>query len=297
MIPYRERLSESFGRAGTLLCVGIDPLPELLPDDLAPRGISAIIAIVEAAIEALRRRALAPAAFKPNIGYFQAADRPREGAFDGSRALATVLDRLADAFPDVPVILDSKRADIARSSANYAAEAFDAWGVDALTVAPYMGSDSVVPFLEHADMNGGGVYVLARTSNPGGKELQNLALEQTGAPLYRHVAGLIRCWSSDYPSCGAVVGATALEELEELLREFHAAPVPLLVPGVGRQGGSADRTMATLSRVGYPPELVRINASSGALFPWAASSGAASSDWRTAIDDALPRLHAALAFG
>lgn len=115
---------------------------------------------------------LVPAAFKPNLGYYQCLDHPRDEDFSGSSALADVLDMLESFFPGIPVILDSKRGDIARSSMNYAKEAFEAWQSDAVTVAPYMGSDSVEPFISFPEK--GGAYLLNRTSNPGGRDLQNL---------------------------------------------------------------------------------------------------------------------------
>jgi orotidine-5'-phosphate decarboxylase len=218
------------------------------------------------------KKNLYPAAFKPNIGYYHALDNPREGSFDGSLALARILDMVDSYFPNTPVILDSKRGDIARSSINYAHEAFDIWKTDAVTVSPYMGSDSVLPFLdqEHAEQ---GMYILNRTSNPGGKDLQQLTVvdevdEKELYPLYIAVAHTIARWSKTNSNIGAVVGATHLQELKEIAHYFAPKGIPLLIPGVGSQGASAQVTVQSLRDVGYPVELARINSSSALTHPW-----------------------------
>lgn len=302
-MSYHEHLWESYEAAGTTLCLGIDPVLEWLPDQLRTYGdhrdIKAVTALVDTALTALERRGLSPAAVKPNIGYFTRCDRPRERGdvqdrMAGSLALAAVLEMVRERCPDVPVILDAKRGDIARSSDNYAAEAFETWGVDAVTVSPWMGDDSVEPFLRAAEATGGGVYLLARTSNPGAGRFQNLVVD--GDPLYQHVAEAVAEWSHRYVSVGAVVGATAPAELAAIVKRLSRRPVPLLVPGVGRQGGSAADVLATLAAERYPAGLVRINASSGALFPWA-SVGEAPDGWQEAIAEATVALHAACAAG
>src|SRR5690554_6385082 len=148
MRGYREQLRASAHQAGNCACMGLDPQWDVLPyrsgeirEDLE-RYFSDLL-------QSMVHEQLSPAAFKPNIGYYHALDNPREGRFDGSLALADLLTMLEDLFPGIPVILDSKRGDIARSSANYASEAFDIWRCDAVTASPYMGTDSVAPFDEH----------------------------------------------------------------------------------------------------------------------------------------------------
>ena len=188
----------------------------------------------------MRLEGSVPAAFKPNIGYYSCLDRPRDGDFSGSLALADVMDLLENYFPGVPVILDSKRGDIAKSSLNYANEAFDSWNADAVTVSPYMGTDSVMPFA----FEDKGIYILDRTSNPGGADLQNQNVidsidEKEIYPLYLSVAHRIAAWAKEHQGIGAVVGATNPAELEDIAVYFSTRNIPMLIPGVGSQGGSA----------------------------------------------------------
>lgn len=303
-MSYTDLLIESAQRAGSLFCLGIDPVIDWFPGELAAgasqgdAAIAATTGILDAALDGLTEMGALPAAFKPNIGYFVRHDRPRDGGFAGSRALAAVLDRLRERAPGVPVILDAKRGDIARSSANYAAEAYGVWGVDAVTVSPWMGDDSVTPFLSLAAERGSGVYVLARTSNPGAARFQNLMTEGGGDPVYRRVLAAVSDWDRDFAGdAGVVLGATAPEELRDALTRLRDQPLPILIPGVGGQGGSIPEILKILEETGYPPQLVRINASSAALFPWARRGETAPTDWRAAVADAVCALHHSLAIG
>jgi len=272
MSTYLQKLEESARRSGNCLCMGLDPQWEVLPyrsghirEDL-DRFFTELL-------EAMAEKSLSPAAFKPNIGYFSVLDEPREGRFEGSLALADLLALLERLFSGVPVILDSKRGDIARSSQNYASEAFDVWRCDAVTVSPYMGRDSVNPFLAGQDGTKG-VYVLNRTSNPGSKDLQNLIVvddvdEKELYPLYKAVAIRIAHWAAEQPGTGAVVGATSPQELAEIAAYYASSRnVPLLIPGVGSQGAGGTDTMNILRNAGYPLELARINSSSALTHPW-----------------------------
>lgn len=254
---YLDLLRASAKECGNCTCMGLDPQMAVIP--LGKTVRDSLDRFFETLCKQMHASGLRPAAFKPNIGYWAVLDQPREGDFSGSQALADLLDMLKRYFPGIPVILDSKRGDIARSSGNYAREAFECWKTDAVTVAPYMGSDSVEPFTTFDSDKG--VYVLCRTSNPGGKDLQNLSFD--GKPLYLAVAGKIRQWKA-----GAVVGATNMDELKDIARYYADDPVPLLIPGVGSQGGSAPMVMAALQESGYEMDLVRINSSSGLTHPW-----------------------------
>ena len=168
VMSYVDTLRKSAAEAGNIVCMGLDPVMDVLPESDA--GIrERLNGYFSEIFRRMRLEGLSPAAFKPNIGYYASLDNPREENFDGSLALVDILDMLDTYFPGIPVILDSKRGDIARSSGNYAVEAFDKWGATAVTVSPYMGHDSVFPFA-YEDK---GVYILNRTSNPGAKELQN----------------------------------------------------------------------------------------------------------------------------
>ena len=259
---YLQKLEAVAKRVGNILCMGLDPVVEALPCPEKP--VRARIAEYFAEVFAeMKKRGLIPAAFKPNLGYYSMLDRPRSGCFDGSLALADVLGMLRENFPDVPVILDSKRGDIATSSANYAREAFEAWQADCVTVSPYMGTDSVMPFA----FENKGMYILNRTSNPGGADLQNKPMEN-GECLYMGVARTIAAWSQQHKGIGAVVGATNLRELEDIAAFYADKQIPMLIPGVGSQGGSAPEVMEKLKSTGYPLYLARINSSSGLTHPW-----------------------------
>ncbi|MXI87613.1 orotidine-5'-phosphate decarboxylase [Sphaerochaeta halotolerans] len=285
---YQTLLKESAKNTGNVACMGLDPILESLPVSSGNLRTD-LNSFFQQLFRRMNLAGLIPAAFKPNLGYYQSLDRPRDEDFSGSAALADVLDMLESFFPGIPVILDSKRGDIARSSMNYAREAFEAWQVDAVTVAPYMGSDSVEPFLRFPEK---GAYLLNRTSNPGGKDLQNLLVVKEGEnsrPLYLEVASQIAAYNQKSGSVGAVVGATNLQELEAIAAFYHDQAVPLLIPGVGNQGGSAGEVMTILRRAGYPVELARINSSSALTHPW--KNKGVPEDW---LELCITNLHALL---
>ncbi len=267
-MSYIDKLRESTKETGNIVCMGLDPVLSALPDE--EKNVRERISDYFAQLfKRMRLEGTIPAAFKPNIGYYSTLDKPRDEDFSGSLALVDVLEQLDTYFPEIPVILDSKRGDIARSSGNYAAEAFTSWGADAVTVSPYMGTDSVLPFA----FEDKGVYVLNRTSNPGGADLQNRAVidridEREVHPLYDAVAHKIFDWSKEHCGIGAVVGATNMVELEEIAKYYAGKAIPMLIPGVGSQGGSATEVIAALKRSNYELELARINSSSGLTHPW-----------------------------
>ncbi len=202
-----------------MLCVGLDPDPTRMP--LPLDGVhGATEAFCRAIIDAT---ADLVCAFKPQIAYFAS-----QGAED---ALERICAYVREAYPDVTLILDAKRGDIGSTAEHYAEEAFGRYGAHAVTVNPYLGTDSVAPYFEY----GGGVIALCRTSNPGGDDLQSLVAE--GRPVYAHVARLVADDWSTRGDCGLVVGATYPQELADV--RAIAPDLPLLVPGVGAQGGDA----------------------------------------------------------
>jgi orotidine-5'-phosphate decarboxylase len=276
-MTYIEKLEQSARTVGNTTCMGLDPQLAQLP-----RESNDIRSDLNGFFQVLFRRmslsGLIPSAFKPNIGYYQSLDRPRDEDFSGSLALVDVMDMVENFFPGIPVILDSKRGDIARSSLNYAMEAFDCWQADAVTVAPYMGSDSITPFASHVPGEKG-IYILNRTSNPGGKDFQNLMVSANGstAPLYMEVSRKIASLNEEFEGLGAVVGATNMAELTKIATYYADKKIPLLIPGVGSQGGSASEVMAVLHDVGYPVKLARINSSSALTHPW--KKGSAPENW------------------
>ena len=266
-MSYIDLLKESAESVGNCTCMGLDPQLEVLPGEGGTR--EKLNFYFETLFRRMRLEGVSVAAFKPNIGYYSALDNPRDEDFSGSLALVDVLDMLDTFFPGIPVILDSKRGDIARSSLNYAIEAFDKWGANAVTVSPYMGSDSIMPFA----FEDKGVYILNRTSNPGASNFQDLLVidkvdEKEIYPLYLSIAHAIYAFANDHKGLGAVVGATSMDELKKIADYYSDKEIPMLIPGVGSQGGSAEEVMSALRSVNYDVRLARINSSSGLTHPW-----------------------------
>jgi orotidine 5'-phosphate decarboxylase subfamily 2 len=246
------RLRGRIERLGEPLCVGIDPRPEDLPEEL-PRDIGGIETFARALVDVAAEHA---AAIKLNAAFFEAL---------GPEGWA-LLVRLRAVVPrELVVILDAKRGDIGTTAERYAASAFEMIDADAITLSPYLGEDSIEPFLAYPDRL---VYVLARTSNPSAGRFQDLVVD--GAPLHHRVARWVEeRWADG--RVGLVVGATASAELGEL-RELAPGPA-FLVPGVGAQGG--DLVAAARACHGeWAPGLVNV------------SRGIATApgpDWRTAV--------------
>lgn len=226
MRSFMDRLRDRWERADTLVCVGLDPEPAKFPAKFA-HDPDAIFHFCRDIVDAT-----APyvCAFKPQIAHFAAAH--------AEEALRMLILHIGFRYPDIPVILDSKRGDIGSTAQHYAAEAFDRYGADAATVNPYLGRDSVQPFLDRAEK---GVVILCRTSNPGAGDLQDMVLyDKSGAgrPLYQHVAEKIaRDWNA-HGNCALVVGATWPDQLREV--RAIVGEMPFLVPGVGAQGGDVE---------------------------------------------------------
>lgn len=228
MLRNAERVNRS------LLCVGLDPDPARFPAHLKGDA-SRIYDFCAAIVEATADTAIA---FKPQIAYF-AAHRAEE-------QLERLMAHMRRTAPQVPVILDAKRGDIGSTAQQYAIEAFERYGADAVTLSPFMGFDSVEPYLKY---HGKGAFLLCRTSNPGGDDLQNQRLATIdGEPrLYEHVARLAQGPWNLNGQLGLVVGATYPAEIERV-REI-APTLPLLIPGVGAQGGDAVATVKAGLRV------------------------------------------------
>ncbi len=228
MLRAAERQNHS------MLCVGLDPEPTKFPDRIKGDA-NKIYDFCAAIVDATADLAIA---FKPQIAYF-AAHRA-EGQ------LERLMEHMRRVAPQVPIILDAKRGDIGSTAEQYAIEAFERYGADAVTLSPFMGFDSVQPYLK---FHGKGAFLLCRTSNPGGDDLQNQRLSSVeGQPLlYEHVAKLAQGpWNSN-GQLGLVVGATYPKEIERV-REL-APTLPLLIPGVGAQGGDAVATVRAGLRV------------------------------------------------
>jgi orotidine-5'-phosphate decarboxylase len=223
---FTEQLARAEQAHRSLLCVGLDPDPARFPS--AMRGDADLIFDFCAAIvDATRDLVIA---FKPQIAYF--------AAHGAEAQLERLVAHIHATAPDVPVILDAKRGDIGATAEQYAREAFNRYGADAVTLSPFMGFDSLEPWLRYADK---GLIVLCRTSNPGGSDLQAERLA-SGELLYERIARLVGgAWNEGSGQLGLVIGATYPAEIARV-REL-APTVPLLIPGIGAQGGDAAATV------------------------------------------------------
>ena len=221
MRGFIDRLQDRWQHADTLVCVGLDPEPAKFPARFA-HDPDAIFNFCRDIIDAT-----APyvCAFKPQIAHFAAAH--------AEEALRMLIMHIGFRYPGIPVILDSKRGDIGSTAQHYASEAFERYAADAVTVNPYLGRDSVQPFLDRSDK---GVVILCRTSNPGAGDLQDMVVG--GRPLYQHVAEKIAREWNDNGNCALVVGATWPDQLREV--RALVGNVPFLVPGIGAQGGDVE---------------------------------------------------------
>lgn len=218
---FIDALKQRWQQHDTLVCVGLDPEPSKFPAHLRDKP-DAVFEFCRTIIDATADLACS---FKPQIAHF--------AALRADDALERLIAHIHARHPGIPVILDAKRGDIGSTAQHYVTEAFDRYGADAVTLNPYMGRDSAQPFLDRADK---GVILLCHTSNPGAADLQDL--DVGGKPLYQHVAQIIaRDWNT-HGNCALVTGATWPEQLAEVRKLI--GDVPLLVPGVGAQGGDVE---------------------------------------------------------
>ncbi len=248
-----------------MLCVGLDPEPARLPgayQNDAAHIYDFCAAIVDATADLV-------IAFKPQIAYF--------AAHRAENQLELLIAHMRRAAPHVPVILDAKRGDIGSTAAQYAIEAFERYGADAVTLSPFMGFDSVEPYLAY---HGKGAFLLCRTSNPGGADFQAQRLASvSGEPLlYEHIARLAQGPWNQNGQLGLVVGATYPAEIERV--RALAPTLPLLIPGIGAQGGDA---LATV-RAGWRPDAPIVVNSSRAVIYASAGEDFASAARRQAIE-------------
>lgn len=227
-MTFLEQLQDAERQNGSLLCVGLDPEPSKFPASMKSDA-SKIYDFCAQIVDATADLAIS---FKPQIAYF-AAHRAED-------QLEKLMAHMRRTAPHVPVILDAKRGDIGATAEQYAIEAFERYGADAVTLSPFMGFDSVQPYLKH---HGKGAFLLCRTSNPGGDDLQNQRLASVeGQPLlYEHIAKLAQGPWNVNGQLGLVVGATYPVEIERV--RSLAPTLPLLIPGVGAQGGDAVATI------------------------------------------------------
>ncbi|MDH3890413.1 MAG: orotidine-5'-phosphate decarboxylase [candidate division Zixibacteria bacterium] len=207
----------------SMICLGLDLDPRRMPSEHS-KSVKGMFEFAVGVIEATKDRVCA---YKPNLAFYESL-----GA-EGLSLLKLIIERIGDS---VPVILDGKRGDIGNTAGHYADAMFKQLKASWVTLNPYMGYDSLRPFIEHKEQ---GVFILCLTSNPGSKDFQILNVE--GQPLYRIVAEKVAYWNKDN-NCGLVVGATNPEQLKELRQV--SGNMPLLIPGVGAQGGSLEKAAA-----------------------------------------------------
>lgn len=224
-MTFMQMLADAWQRHDSLLCVGLDPDAERFPAALRDDP-DAVFAFCRAVVDAT---ADLVCAFKPQIAHF--------AALRAEDALERLIAHIHAKHPGIPVILDAKRGDIGSTAQRYAVEAFDRYRADAVTLNPYLGRDSAQPFLDRADK---GVIALCRTSNPGGADFQDL--DCGGRPLFLHVAETIARHWNGHGNCALVTGATWPDELGQV--RALVGDMPLLVPGIGTQGGDVAAVLA-----------------------------------------------------
>jgi orotidine-5'-phosphate decarboxylase len=224
-LNFADRLARAQQVSGGLVCVGLDPDPAKLPKEFSGDA-APLLAFNRRIVDATAQVA---AAYKPQIAFY--------GALGAEEQLAASIRYIRERAPAALVILDAKRNDIGNTAEAYAREAFERYDADAVTVNPYMGEDSVRPFLARPER---AAILLCRTSNPGAKDFQDLLVD--GLPLYRRVAQRAAGSWNQHRNLMLVVGATYPREMAEL-RQAHPE-VSFLVPGIGAQGGDLEATLA-----------------------------------------------------
>ena len=265
---FLEKLAKAVRKNRSLLCVGLDPDPALMPAGVDIFEFNQ--AIIGATVDFV-------CAYKPNIAFYEA---------QGIAGLEA-LKRTRDYIPgDIPVIIDAKRGDIGNTAKAYAKSLFDYYGFDAATLNPYLGYDALEPFIDYRDR---GLFILCRTSNKGAADLQSLTVETASGPqkLYEVVADQVNAWNK-YGNLGLVVGATYLEELR-LIRQRYPE-MPILIPGVGTQGGELE--LAVKYGVDKGRQRTIINSSRQILYAskgkdFAQAAGKAAKELRDKINDYL----------
>ncbi|NLO24294.1 MAG: orotidine-5'-phosphate decarboxylase [Fibrobacter sp.] len=279
--PFSDRLESRIIQAQNPICFGMDPVLNLIPIESSPE--EKIKRFYFDILEEMLRRGVQPAVIKPNSAYYESL----------SIESLIVLKELISAYEAEGMlsILDAKRGDIGKSSAAYAEAAFNVFNASAVTVSPWMGEDSVGPFLNHSASKG--VYTLLRTSNKGAEDFQDLVQQNDKATFFAVAQKLIQ-W--DNGNLGAVVGATKPQELEEITRFFVSKnhEIPFLIPGVsipgvpGGQGGDAQTVFKAIKNAGSKRNFHVFNSSSGLSFAWQATGKP--QNYASACVDAIEKL-------
>ncbi|MFH1588463.1 MAG: orotidine-5'-phosphate decarboxylase [Candidatus Diapherotrites archaeon] len=251
---YAELLKEKAIEFNSIVCFGMDPVLEKIPikGKDAEENITTFYFRI---MDSWKTEGIYPSIVKPNYAFYA------QHGFQGLRALKKVIEKAKEM--KIMVLLDVKRGDIGKTNSAYAKEAFNFWKADAMTASPFLGTDSVKPLLEAVKGKSLGVYLLNRTSNAGANDFQSL--ECNGKPVYMHLSEKISEWSNEAKgNLGAVVGATSMQELKEISGFFASKgkEIPLLIPGVGTQGGNAGEVVQALKEARSNLLIHRINSSS-----------------------------------
>ncbi len=244
---FRDQIEAAWASQGSMLCLGLDPDPQRFPASIG-KGPKATLNFCKEIADSC---ADLVCAFKPQFAYF--ASQRAEDQLEG------LIAHLKRSYPQIPVILDAKRGDIGSTAEHYALEAFERYGADAVTVNPYMGKDSIEPYLQHP---GKGVIILCRTSNPGGSDIQNLPINSNQA-VFEHVARLAKEWDRA-GQIALVVGATFPQEIAQV--RAIVGDMPLLIPGIGAQGGDIEATVTAGQVANQPGTGMMINSSRAILY-------------------------------
>ena len=269
MTCFYDRLEQRIAACGNPVCMGMDPVLKLIPLEGTPED--KIKRFYSDILECCAKRNVFPAVVKPNSAYYECVS---------VQAMLVLQQLIADyRSAGIPVILDAKKGDIGKSSAAYANAAYDVYGADAVTVSPWMGTDSVSPFIRENSENG--AYVLLRTSNKGAHDFQDMNVLRGDDPrdvasAFYSVADKIVEWDDGKGYLGAVVGATHPEELEQITAYCVAKKheIPFLIPGVsipgvpGGQGGDAKTVLNAIANGGGKRKFHVLNSSSGLNFAW-----------------------------
>ena len=289
-MKFSDCLEARIQECGNPICLGMDPKLSFMPVERKHGEVQSeeekIKFFYMDILEECSKRNVKPAVVKPNSAYYERI------SIQGMQILHDLI--AAYKGEGIPVVLDAKRGDIGKTSAAYADAAFNVYGADAVTVSPWMGKDSVGPFLEHPA--NGGVYALLRTSNKGAADFQDLPVE--GSTAFFSVAKKLIEW--DNGNLGAVVGATHPEELERITAFFAAAnhEIPFLIPGVsipgvpGGQGGDAKTVLQAIANGGGKRKFHVLNSSSGLNFAWQRTGKEA--EYASACVDAIESLAEAI---
>ena len=244
-MDFREKLGKIVKKNNSLLCVGLDVDKEKMPQFLFEKSKDPFFVFNRSIIDATKDLVCA---YKLNMAFYEAL------GIDGFELLEKTISYIP---AEVVVVLDGKRNDIGNTARKYAQSLFEIYKADAVTVNPYLGKDSVTPFLEYKDKC---TFILCRTSNPSAIDFQDLTVSKT--PLYQLIARKIKEWNI-YGNCGAVVGATYPDELR-IIRDILGDEAPLLIPGIGKQGGDVEKTVEYGTN--KKGEMAIINSSRGIIY-------------------------------